>query len=144
MPLCTARRWDLRDRRGVVQTSETGVAGYAGGKDYARGTNFTCMATSGDGYVAVGAKDGKIRLYSSKTLTQVRGWGVLLGFWREGGGASEVGPAWVHARREREVGDDSMQQLPSHFKATGQPGQAVTGPVHPVPKPNSRTWKLPP
>ena len=42
-----------------------------GGKDYARGTNFTCMATSGDGFVVVGSTDGRIRLYNSKTLTQV-------------------------------------------------------------------------
>ena len=42
-----------------------------GGKDYARGTNFTCMATSGDGFVVVGSSDGRIRLYNSKTLTQV-------------------------------------------------------------------------
>lgn len=41
-----------------------------GGKDYARGTNFSCMATSGDGYVAVGATDGKLRLYGNKQLTK--------------------------------------------------------------------------
>jgi hypothetical protein len=29
------------------------------------------MATSGAGHVVVGSKDGKIRLYSNKTLTQV-------------------------------------------------------------------------
>lgn len=44
---------------------------WTGGKDFARGTNFTCMATSGAGHVVVGSRDGKIRLYSSKTLTQV-------------------------------------------------------------------------
>lgn len=36
------------------------------GKDYSRGTNFTCMATSGDGYVAVGSSDGRVRLYGSR------------------------------------------------------------------------------
>lgn len=30
------------------------------------------MATSGDGYVVVGSDDGKIRLYSEKTLTQAK------------------------------------------------------------------------
>lgn len=29
------------------------------------------MATSGDGFVVVGSDDGKLRLYSEKTLTQV-------------------------------------------------------------------------
>jgi WD40 repeat protein len=62
-------RWDLREARGVVQESPV-VVTYTGGKDYSRGTNFTCMATSGEGYVAVGSQDGKIRLYSNKTLTR--------------------------------------------------------------------------
>lgn len=104
-------KWDVRDRRGVVQTVESGggtpglgggrggmrtrrgpiggedgeednsllgaaaspaVVSYQGGKDYSRGTNFTCMATSGDGYVVVGSRDGRLRLYSSSTLTQAR------------------------------------------------------------------------
>lgn len=69
--LLRACRWDIRDRRGVVQEMPTALD-YVGGKDYSRGTNFTCMATSGDGFVAVGAKDGRIRLYNSKTLTQAR------------------------------------------------------------------------
>jgi hypothetical protein len=30
------------------------------------------MATSGEGYVVVGADDGKVRLYSEKTLTQAK------------------------------------------------------------------------
>ncbi|KAG2485820.1 hypothetical protein HYH03_015530 [Edaphochlamys debaryana] len=64
-------RWDIRDKRGVVQESPA-VMSWVGGKDYSRGTNFTCMATSGDGFVAVGSKDGRIRLYSSKTLTQAK------------------------------------------------------------------------
>lgn len=60
-------RWDMRDPHGVVAQSPLA---YTAGKDYSRGTNFTCMATSGDGFVAVGSKDGKVRLYSSKTLTK--------------------------------------------------------------------------
>eukprot|EP00798_Chlamydomonas_sp_ICE-L_P024533 gene24531-10138_t len=64
-------RWDLRDARGVVQ--ESPLVNYEpGGKDYSRGTNFTCMATSGDGYVAVGSKDGKVRLYSNKSLSKAQ------------------------------------------------------------------------
>lgn len=65
-------RWDLRDRAGVVQDAASPVVTYAGGKDYARNTNFTCMATSGDGYVVVGAGDGKLRLYSESTLSQAK------------------------------------------------------------------------
>ncbi len=66
-------RWDLRDPTGIVQdmTSPSALS-YVGGKDYARGTKFSCMATSGDGYVVVGSSDGKIRLYSEKTLTQAK------------------------------------------------------------------------
>lgn len=54
-------RWDQRTAEGVVQDLS-----YVAGKDYSRGTNFTCMATSGDGYVAVGARDGRVRLYGSR------------------------------------------------------------------------------
>ncbi|MEW5306870.1 MAG: hypothetical protein WDW36_009307 [Sanguina aurantia] len=61
-------RWDLRTSAGVVSSSP--VVDYVSGKDFARGTNFTCMATSGDGFVAVGSKDGKVRLYSNKSLTK--------------------------------------------------------------------------
>jgi hypothetical protein len=56
-------RWDQRTAEGVVE--ELSLT-YKAGKDYARGTNFTCMATSGDGYVAVGAQNGRIRLFGSK------------------------------------------------------------------------------
>lgn len=67
-------RWDLRDKRGAVQTGAEAspVVAYVGGKDYARGTRFSCMATSGDGFVVVGSEDGRIRLYSEKTLTQAK------------------------------------------------------------------------
>ncbi|KAK9809515.1 hypothetical protein WJX73_007383 [Symbiochloris irregularis] len=64
-------KWDMRDPSGVVQEMNSPpIVGYAGGKDYARNTNFTCMATSGDGYVVVGAHDGQVRLYSERTLTR--------------------------------------------------------------------------
>ena len=35
-------------------------------KTYQAKPGFTCIATSGDGYIAVGSNDGKIRLYGSK------------------------------------------------------------------------------
>eukprot|EP00200_Dunaliella_tertiolecta_P009141 CAMPEP_0202380178 /NCGR_PEP_ID=MMETSP1127-20130417/27502_1 /ASSEMBLY_ACC=CAM_ASM_000462 /TAXON_ID=3047 /ORGANISM="Dunaliella tertiolecta, Strain CCMP1320" /LENGTH=600 /DNA_ID=CAMNT_0048978833 /DNA_START=71 /DNA_END=1873 /DNA_ORIENTATION=+ len=59
-------RWDTRTPQGIVQ--DTCKASYTGGKDFSRSTNFSCMATSGDGYVAVGSQDGKVRLYSNKSL----------------------------------------------------------------------------
>ena len=66
-------RWDVRDPGGIVQELASPAAlSYVGGKDYARGTKFSCMATSGDGYVVVGSQDGKVRLYSEKTLTQAK------------------------------------------------------------------------
>lgn len=44
----------MRVARGVVQSSDDAAGspqglGYADGKDYSRGTNFTCMSTSGEG-----------------------------------------------------------------------------------------------
>jgi hypothetical protein len=36
-----------RVREGVVQEMSSPTVQYAGGKDYARNTNFNCMATSG-------------------------------------------------------------------------------------------------
>jgi len=66
-------RWDMRDPSGIVQEMASPAAlAYVGGKDYSRGTKFSCMATSGDGYVVVGSDDGKVRLYSEKTLTQAK------------------------------------------------------------------------
>ncbi|KAI3429615.1 hypothetical protein D9Q98_005701 [Chlorella vulgaris] len=65
--------WDMKTKGGVVsEQMATPVLSYAGGKDYAAGVKFSCMATSGDGYVVVGADDGKVRLYSEKTLTQAK------------------------------------------------------------------------
>ncbi len=58
-------RWDMRDPTGIVQQHEPALD-FIGGKDYAQYTNFTSMATTGDGSVVVGSADGKIRLYSNK------------------------------------------------------------------------------
>lgn len=66
-------RWDVRDPSGLVQQMDSpSTLTYVTGKDYSRGTNFTCMATSGDGFVVVGSKDGKVRLYSDKSLKQAK------------------------------------------------------------------------
>eukprot|EP00898_Chlorokybus_atmophyticus_P008096 jgi/Chlat1/8288/Chrsp78S07705 len=66
-------RWDMRDAKGMVQQlNSTPVLGYAGGHDFSRGTNFRCMATTGDGSVAVGSEDGKIRLYNDRTLSRAK------------------------------------------------------------------------
>lgn len=61
----SAFRWDMRDPSGVVQdmTSST-VLDFVTGKDYSKGTDFTCIASAGDGSVAVGSADGRIRLYN--------------------------------------------------------------------------------
>ena len=45
--ICRLVKWDMRDPRGVVQQLDSPVVGYESGKDYSRGTNFTCMATTG-------------------------------------------------------------------------------------------------
>jgi hypothetical protein len=63
-------KWDMRTPGGVA-TYDSPLP-YVGGKDYARGTNFTCMATSGDGWVVVGSRDGKLRLYNGTTLSQAK------------------------------------------------------------------------
>ena len=65
-------RWDMRAREGAVADLSSPVLTYAAGKDYARGTGFTCMATTGAGDVAVGGRDGKVRLYSQSSLTQAK------------------------------------------------------------------------
>ncbi|GAX80725.1 hypothetical protein CEUSTIGMA_g8160.t1 [Chlamydomonas eustigma] len=63
-------RWDLRDAKGKV--AESPVVNYQEGKDYSRGTNFNCMATSGDGFVVIGSQDGQVRLYSNTSLTMAK------------------------------------------------------------------------
>ena len=74
-------RWDLRTRGdggGAVQETPI-VVPYKGGRDVARGTNFTCVATDGRGNVVVGAQDGTIRLFPpalTRALTSVPGMGA--------------------------------------------------------------------
>ena len=63
-------RWDQRTAEGVVADLT-----YKAGKDYSGRPHFTCMATSGDGFVAVGSRDGQIRLYGSKKAMEDYGFG---------------------------------------------------------------------
>jgi len=54
-------RFDTRAASGVVADLT-----YEGGRDYSRGTNFTCIATAGNGEIVTGSRDGRLRLYRSK------------------------------------------------------------------------------
>lgn len=68
-------RWDMRDRRGVVQdivNESTPVLNWTQGHQFSRGTNFQCFATTGDGSIVVGSIDGKIRLYSTTSMRQAK------------------------------------------------------------------------
>ncbi|XP_051124444.1 protein CYPRO4 [Andrographis paniculata] len=68
-------RWDMRDRRGMVQdivNERTPVLNWTQGHQFARGTNFQCFATTGDGSIVVGSLDGKIRLYSTSSMRQAK------------------------------------------------------------------------
>ncbi|KAK1439924.1 hypothetical protein QVD17_05749 [Tagetes erecta] len=64
-------QWDMRDRRGMVQTSSP-VLHWTQGHQFSRGTNFQCFATTGDGSIVVGSLDGKIRLYSTTSMRQAK------------------------------------------------------------------------
>lgn len=68
-------RWDMRDRKGVVQdlaTANSPVLNWTQGHQFSKGTNFQCFATTGDGSIAVGSIDGKIRLYSTTSMRQAK------------------------------------------------------------------------
>ncbi|CAH9078028.1 unnamed protein product [Cuscuta epithymum] len=66
-------RWDMRDRNGIVQNAvTTPVLNWTQGHQFSRGTNFQCIATTGDGSIAVGSLDGKIRLYSISSMRQAK------------------------------------------------------------------------
>lgn len=79
--------------------------GYVGGKDFSRGTNFTCMATSGDGFVAVGSKVGVASSESGAREEDVEEVGtrskarrVLRSAWRSGSCAAHAHTAVPHAQ----------------------------------------------
>ena len=72
-------KWDMRTKEGIVNGSSSPssaasasspVVEWAGGKDYARGTRFSCLATAGDGSCVVGSADGQVRLFSDRSLTR--------------------------------------------------------------------------
>ncbi|KAJ6812112.1 protein CYPRO4-like [Iris pallida] len=71
-------RWDMRDKRGVVQdlatsaSSASTVLEWTQGHQFARGTNFQCFASTGDGSIVVGSLDGKIRLYSKNSMRMAK------------------------------------------------------------------------
>ncbi|CAN8270278.1 unnamed protein product [Cochlearia groenlandica] len=65
-------QWDMRDRRGIVQSIDSPVLEWTQGHQFSRGTNFQCFATTGDGSIVVGSLDGKIRLYSKTSMRQAK------------------------------------------------------------------------
>ncbi|KAF8054815.1 hypothetical protein N665_1312s0008 [Sinapis alba] len=68
-------QWDMRDKRGIVQnigSSSSPVLEWTQGHQFSRGTNFQCFASTGDGSIVVGSRDGKIRLYSKTSMRQAK------------------------------------------------------------------------
>ncbi|CAL1389488.1 unnamed protein product [Linum trigynum] len=69
-------QWDMRDKSGIVQdiakASGSPVLQWSEGHQFSRGTNFQCFASTGDGSIVVGSLDGKIRLYSRRSLRQAK------------------------------------------------------------------------
>lgn len=69
-------RWDMRDKNGMVQqlasTMNSPALTWDEGHQFSRGTNFTCFATTGEGCIAVGSRDGKVRLYSTTSMRQAK------------------------------------------------------------------------
>jgi hypothetical protein len=62
----------MRDRYGVVQELSSPVLNWSEGHQFSRGTNFQCFATTGDGSIVVGSKDGKVRLYGITSMRQAK------------------------------------------------------------------------
>lgn len=66
-------RWDMRNKRGIVQNiASSPVLEWTQGHQFARGTNFQCFASTGDGSIVVGSLDGKIRLYSQSSMRMAK------------------------------------------------------------------------
>ncbi|EFJ44397.1 hypothetical protein VOLCADRAFT_95403 [Volvox carteri f. nagariensis] len=68
----TIGRWDTRVGTCVVQEYHSAGLHYVTGNEPTCGPNFTCMATSGNGNVAVGSRNGRIQLYNSRMLSQAK------------------------------------------------------------------------
>lgn len=56
----------------MTSAIESPVLNWTQGHQFARGTNFQCFATTGDGSVVVGSLDGKIRLYSKSSMRMAK------------------------------------------------------------------------
>eukprot|EP00250_Pteridium_aquilinum_P031225 c43262_g1_i1 orf=189-2063(+) len=65
-------RWDMRDRHGIVQDLVSPVLNWAEGHQFSKGTNFQCFASTGDGCIVVGSKDGKVRLYGTSSMRMAK------------------------------------------------------------------------
>lgn len=66
-------QWDMRDKRGIVQNiGSSPVLEWTQGHQFSRGTNFQCFASTGDGSIVVGSRDGKIRLYSKTSMRMAK------------------------------------------------------------------------
>ncbi|KAF2556059.1 hypothetical protein F2Q68_00017232 [Brassica cretica] len=65
-------QWDMRDKRGIVQNIDSPVLEWTQGHQFSRGTNFQCFASTGDGSIVVGSRDGKIRLYSKTSMRMAK------------------------------------------------------------------------
>lgn len=65
-------RWDMRDKHGIVQEIASPALQWSAGHQFARGTNFQCFASTGTGCIAVGSRDGKVRMYSTTSMRQAK------------------------------------------------------------------------
>ncbi|BBM99391.1 hypothetical protein MPTK1_1g20970 [Marchantia polymorpha subsp. ruderalis] len=65
-------RWDMRVQTGIVQQLSSPILSWNEGHQFARGTNFQCFASTGDGAVVVGSRDGKVRLYGTTSMRMAK------------------------------------------------------------------------
>ncbi len=72
-------KWDMRDPSGVVGEMSSPVINPIGGKDYARNTNFNCMATSGGDSRDFGNAFAKMLKEATQFLRYVGKEGGLIG-----------------------------------------------------------------
>jgi hypothetical protein len=56
----------------IVKGGDSPVLNWSQGHQFSRGTNFQCFASTGDGSIVVGSRDGKIRLYSKTSMRQAK------------------------------------------------------------------------